>query len=261
MSLWQLWEPCGNFAWEPCRNLRHGNLGNLGNLHLGTLGIFTLEILGPCTWQLGNLYLGTFWALQESVLGNLGDLHLRAFTRNCCGNLHSVTLATLGALWNLYLGTLREPLPWEPWKPVLGNLYLGTLETFAWELLLGNLVDTSTSEPLCWNPANLYLGTVRAFLKSWTCKPCENQYHVTFGTLGTFTRNCCGNLHSVTLATLEALWNFTWEPCGNLYHGNLGHLGRTCTRQPLLGNLSSGSLWEHLLGRLGNLYLRNVGAL
>ena len=233
MSLWQLWEPCGNFAWEPCRNLRHGNLGNLGNLHLGTLGIFTLEILGPCTWQLGNLYLGTFWALQESVLGNLGDLHLGAFTRNCCGNLHSVTLATLGALWNLYLGTLREPLPWEPWKPVLGNLYLGTLETFAWELLLGNLVDTSTSEPLCWNPANLYLGTVRAFLKTWTCKPCENQYHVTFGTLGTlgtFTRNCCGNLHRRTLATLGALWNLylgtlweplpwepCWRPCTNLY--------------------------------------------
>ena len=142
---WQPWKPSlENFysgtGWEPL-------LGKLGNLYL--------EILGLCTWQLGILYLGTFWALQESVLGNLGDLHLGAFTRNCCGNLHSVTLATLGSLWNLYLGTLREPLPWEPWKPVLGNLYLGTLETFAWELLLGNLWTRLLR--------NLYVGTRQTF--------------------------------------------------------------------------------------------------
>ena len=164
------------------------------------------------------------------------------FTQEC-GNLYRVTSAILKPCRTFIC---------EPSKPSLGNFYSGTL----WTRPLRNLyVGTQRT---------FTLGTVGAFLKTWTCKPCENQYHVTFGTLGTlgtFTRNCCGNLHSVTLATLEALWNFTWEPCGNLYHGNLGHLGRTCTRQPLLGNLSSGSLWERLLERLGNLYLRNVGAL
>ena len=199
MSLWQLWEPCGNFAWEPCRNLRHGNLGNLGNLHLGTLGIFTLEILGPCAWQLGNLYLGTFWALQESVLGNLGDLHLRAFTRNCCGNLHSVTLATLGALWNLYLGTLREPLPGEPCTSCTNLLYSATL---TWEPFLGNFMGTFTWAP--WKPL---------FEKCW-------------GLVGTCAwPPLLGSLRHLYLETLETLF-------GNLYSGmwkpvpcNFGNLG------------------------------------
>ena len=169
------------------------------------------------------------------------------FTQEC-GNLYRVTLAILEPCRTFIC---------EPWKPSLGNFYSGTL----WTRLL----------------RNLYVGTRRtfgAFLKTLTCKPCENQYHVTFGTLGTlgtFTRNCCGNLHSVTLATLGALWNlylgtlweplpwepcwrpctnlysetFTWEPCGNLYHANLGNLySATFTWErwkPSLGNFYSGT--------------------
>ena len=148
-------------------------------------------------------------------------------------------------------------------------------------------MDTSTSEPLCWNPANLYLGTVRAFLKTWTCKPCE--YHVTFGTLGplgTFTRNCCGNLHSVTLATLGALWNLylgtlreplPGEPCTSCT--NLLY-SATLTWEPFLGNfmgtftwapwkplfekcwgLVGTCAWPPLLGSLRNLYLETLETL
>ena len=90
---------------------------------------------------------------------------------------------------NLYLGTLREP--WEPWEPLLGNLYLGT-----WEPLLGTL-GTFT-----WEPGNLYLGPWEPLL----------------GNLGTFTWDP-GNLY---------LGTFTWEPLlGNLYlePGNLGGMG------------------------------------
>ena len=130
METWLPWQP-----WKP--SLENFYSGTVWEPLLGKLGNLYLEILGLCTWQLGILYLGTFWALQESVLGNLGDLHLGAFTRNCCGNLHSVTLATLGALWNLYLGTLREPLPWEPWRRV----------------------RTCTRQPLLGNVGNLHLGT------------------------------------------------------------------------------------------------------
>ena len=169
-----------------------------------------------------------------------------AFTQEC-RNLYRVTLAILEPCRTCIC---------EPWKPSLGNFYSGTL----WTRLLRNLY-------VHWNPANLYLGSFEAFLKTLTCKPCENQCRVTFGTLGTlgtFTRNCCGNLHRVTLATLEALWNFTWEPCGNLYHGNLGHLGRTCTRKPLFEKcwgLVGTCAWPPLLGSLRNLYLETLETL
>ena len=97
--------------WEPL-------LGKLGNLYL--------EILGLCTWQLGILYLGTFWALQESVLGNLGGPSL--------GSLYSELL------WEpaqSNFGNLGSPV-----EPLLGNLAgtatIGTLDTL-YEPLLGNL--------------------------------------------------------------------------------------------------------------------------
>ena len=184
------------------------------------------------------------------------------FTQEC-GNLYRVTLAILEPCRTFIC---------EPWKPSLGNFYSGTL----WTRLLRNLY-------VHWNPANLYLGSFEAFLKTLTCKPCENQCRVTsgtLGTLGTFTRNCCGNQHGITSATLGALWNLylgtlweplpwepCWRPCSNLYSA-------TFTWEPLLGNsmgtftwapwtplfekcwgLVGTCAWPPLLGNLRNLHL------
>ena len=190
---------------------------------------------------------------------------MEAFTQEC-RNLYRVTLAILEPCRTFIC---------EPWKPSLGNFYSGTL----WTRLLRNLY-------VHWNPANLYLGSFGAFLKTLTCKPCENQCRVTsgtLGTLGTFTRNCCGNQHGISSATLGALWNLylgtlweplpwepCWRPCTNLYSA-------TFTWEPLLGNfmgtftwapwtplfekcwgLVGTFAWPPLLGSLRNLYLETL---
>ena len=186
---------------------------NLGNLHLGTS---TQEPCGHVYFgtftSIGtraNLYLGSFWAFLKTLTckpcenqsrvtsGTLGTLG--TFTRNCCGNQHGISSATLGALWNLYLGTLWEPLPWEPcWRPCT-NLYSAT---FTWEPLLGNSMGTFTWAP--WTPL---------FEKCW-------------GLVGTCAwPPLLGSLRNLYLETLETLF-------GNLYSGmwkpvpcNFGNLG------------------------------------
>ena len=169
------------------------------------------------------------------MLGNLNSRTLATFTwEPLLGNVVGTCTMSLWQLWEpcrkLCLGTLQEPSPWkpwqpwQPWEPSLGNLYSGTLlgnlyfgnfgasYLATWEPLLGNLLGPSG---ICtWEPWGSSLGSFYSELL-WEPAQCN------FGNFG------------------SPVETFTWEPCGNLYHGNLGHLVRTCTRQPLLGNLSS----------------------
>ena len=163
-----------------------------------------MDLVGICTWQpvlwnlgkpfswepsLGNLYLGTIWTSSEPLLGNLNSRSLATFT------------------WNLYSGTLWEPVPCH--FDNFGNLV---------ETLLRNLVGTFAMETwLPWQPwkpslENFYSGTV---------------WEPSLGKLGIFTWKFWGFV-------LGNLGSFTWEPFGpfrNLYLGTLG----TFTWEPLLG--------------------------
>ena len=132
----------------------------------------------PCNFwnlgDLGNLYSELLWEPAQSNFGNFGSPV------------------------ELYLGTLREPLPWEPWTPWT-NLYSAT---FTWEPFLGKFMGTFTWAP--WKPL---------FEKCW-------------GLVGTCAwPPLLGSLRNLYLETLETLF-------GNLYSGmwkpvpcNFGNLG------------------------------------
>ena len=223
------WDPylgnyLGTFTWElgNLGNLYLGTtweplLGNLGNLYLGTftwyLETFTWY-LGTLPWEpyLGN-YLGTFtWYLGtlpwEPLLGNLGNLYLGTLPWELLGNLYLV-------LGNLYLGTTT-------WEPLLGNL--GTLGTSTWEPYLGNYLGTFTWEP--WEPllGNLYLGTLGP-LGEWVLELLLGNLG-NLGGMGLVLELLLGNLYLGTLGTLGTLGEWVLELLlGNLYLGTLGTLG------------------------------------
>ena len=244
---WKTWEP-----W-----------GNLYNTTLGTLTTFTWE-----TWESwGNLYNAT----SEKVWGNLDNIY---------------NLGTLENLYNVTLGTLREPLQCNLGKleETLTRQYnLGTLENLL-QCNLGNLEGTFTIQPWepwkTWEPSgNLeetlkepwgyLLGTLREpwqsnlgnLLETFTMSPWEpgprllgNLYIIILGTLTTFTWKTWDPCRE-PWRNLEGTF---WEPWGNLEEpwepwepwanlGNLGNLERTLS-EPW-------EPWEPLLGNLGNLYL------
>ena len=169
----------------------------------------------------------------QPELKNFGNLYLGTFTRERCGSLYHVTLATLGTLWKLCLGTLQEPSPWKPWQPWqpslgnLGNLYFGNfgaLYLATWEPLLGNLLGPSG---ICtWEPWGSSLASLYSELL-WEPAQCN------FGNFGSPVEPLLGNLAGTsTRGTLHILYEpavlgnldlgtFPREFYGNVYLGAL----------------------------------------
>ena len=159
------------------------NLRKLAGSCAGTLPTFTLEpLLGKiCPW------LGTLtWEPCQNLFW--GEPLLGQFVGTCIqGNLKNLERQTLSETVPCNVGRLGNLARTFLWKPLLGDLYLGTLTCphrnlhFTWIPLLGNLrLGAFTWQPLL--------------------KPCQKQYPAILGTFGTLI----------------------WEPSfGNLYLGIL----------------------------------------
>ena len=110
----------------------------------------------------------------------------------------------------------------EPWKPFLGDIYLGTSEFIdiarRYAGVDGYCLPAPAHVPFLLGGGNLYLGTLGTF----TWEPWEPLLG-NLGKLGTFTWGL-GSLYSGTLGSSEPLLG----NLGNLYSGTLG----TFTREP-----------------------------